>query len=115
MLFKMFVKESIKLYFYKTQLTCSSKLTCSLYTCTQAVETFEKNAHAEYCVELKSMTRYNHFRIWKTEDVDHLQTKVSNVIEKMNICVPQLMSLFCAITQLENLRSKCDKNADDSC
>ena len=69
-------------------------MTRSLYTRAQAVEMFEEAAHAEYRAELKSMSKYNHFRSWNAEDVDHLQTKASNVIEKMHTRALRLMSLF---------------------
>ena len=60
--FGTFVEEAVKLCRYKSQLTCTPNLTRSLYTRAQVVEMFEEAAYAEYRAELKSMSKYNHFR-----------------------------------------------------
>ena len=108
------VEEAIKAPPYKSQLSRRPELTRSLHTPAQALDMFEKTAHAMYRAELRSMSGYDHFQTWKAEDVDHLQTKASDVVEEMNTRAPRLMSLFRVIARPADNRSRRDEVTDQS-
>lgn len=112
--FGTFVEEAIKTSRYKFQSTRKFELIRSLYSQTQFVEMTEEANHAEYRVELRSMTKSKHFQCWKAGDVDHLEIKADNVIKEMKTRAPRLMSLFRVIAKPEDRRSNREESTDFS-
>ena len=52
------------------------------------------------------MTTYDHFQTWKAEDINHLQSKASDLMQEMQTRAPRLMSSFRVIVRLEDTRSR---------